>query len=159
MASSRTLPGARHVNALESAHRIRVTTPMVVLAAVFTAAGGFIHLTEWLDLYRHVPAGSPGADVVRLGFPLNAAASLLFVIALALVHRRRSRLTQPTIVAALAFQGASLAMVIATRVGTAFGWTEPSWTPGAEQSRAVEIAAIVALLALALLVRGERSRR
>lgn len=31
------------------------------------------------------------------------------------------------------------------------GWTEPSWTPGAEQTRIVEVAAIAALVALAVL--------
>lgn len=138
---------------------MRPTTLLVVMSAMFIAAGGFIHLTEWLDLYRHVPANSPGADVVRLGFPLNAAASLVLATAVPLVTWHRSRLTHPVIFSAIGFQVGSLAMLIATRVGTVFGWTEPSWTPGAEQSRAVEAAAIVALLVLAVLVRGDRRAR
>jgi hypothetical protein len=138
---------------------MRPTTLLAVMSAMFIAAGGFIHLTEWLDLYRHVPANSPGADVVRLGFPHNAAASLVLAIAVLLVTWRRSRLTHPVIFTAIAFQVASLALLIATRVGTVFSWTEPSWTPGAEQSRAVEAAAIAALLALAVLVRGDRRAR
>ena len=135
---------------------MRPTTLMALMSSMFIAAGGFIHLTEWRDLYRHVPADSPGADVVRLGFPINTAASLVLVISLLLAIRHRSRLTSPVILPAVAFQAASLAMLIATRVGTVFGWTEPSWTPGAEQSRAVEIAAIVALLVLAAFVRRDR---
>ena len=136
---------------------MRFTTPMVVLSAMFIGAGGFVHLREWLDVYREVPASAPGAAVVRIGFPLNAAASLLLVISLVLVFRRPSRLTQPVILAAIAFQAASLATLIATRVGSVFGWSEPTWTPGAEQTRAVEAAAIVALLALAALSRRDRT--
>ena len=130
---------------------------MVVLSAMFIGAGGFIHLREWLDVYRQVPASAPGAAVVRIGFPLNAATSLLFVICLVLVFRRPSRFTQPTVLAAIAFQAASLATLIATRVGSVLGWSEPIWTPGAEQSRAVEAAAIVTLLALAALSRCDRT--
>lgn len=136
---------------------MRFTTPMVVLSAMFVGAGGFIHLREWLDVYRQVPANAQGSAVVRIGFPLNAAASLVVVIALVLVFRRRSRLTQPVILAAIAFQAASLATLIATRVGSVFGWSEPSWTPGAEQTRAVEAAAIIALVTLAALSRRDRT--
>ena len=136
---------------------MRFTTPMVVLSAMFIGAGGFIHLREWLNVYRQVPASASGAAVVRIGFPLNAAASLALIVALVLVFRRPSRLTQPVILAAIAFQAASLATLIATRVGSVFGWSEPSWTPGAEQTRAVEAAAIVALLALAALSRSDRT--
>lgn len=142
-------------SSLESIRRIRLTTPLVALSALFIGAGGFIHLRLWLDLYRHIPASSPGAAVVRVGFPLNVAASLACVLALILVFRRPSRLTQPVIFAALAFQVASLATLIATRVGSLFGWAEPTWTGGPEQTRAVEVAAIVALLALAWLRRRE----
>lgn len=136
---------------------MRSTTLMVVLSAMFIAAGGFVHLREWLDIYRHVPASTPGAALVRIGFPVNAAASLVLVIALVLVLRRPSRLTQPTILAALAFQAASLATLIATRVGSVLGWSEPTWTLGAEQTRAIEAAAIVALLALAAVTIHDRT--
>lgn len=136
---------------------MRLTTPAAVLSAMFIAAGGIIHLREWFEVYRHVPASTPGAAVVRVGFPVNAAASILLVIALVLVVRRASRLTHATIVIALAFQVASLATLFATRMGSVFGWSEPTWTPGAEQTRAVEAAAIVALLALAAVARRDRS--
>lgn len=130
---------------------------MVALAAMFIGAGGFVHLRDWLGIYRLVPASASGAAVVRVGFPLNAAASLVLVIALVLVVRRRSRLTQPVIFGALAFQALSLATLIATRVSSVFGWSEPIWTPGAEQTRAVEVAAIIALLALAALSHRDRT--
>lgn len=130
---------------------------MVALAAMFVGAGGIIHLRQWLEIYRQVPSNAPGAAVVRVGFPLNAAVSLAFVVALVLVLtvRRSSRFAQPVILAAVVFQVASLATLVATRIGDVFGWSEPSWTPGAEQTRAVEIAAIVALLGLAALRRRE----
>ena len=136
---------------------MRFTTPMVVVSAMFIGAGGFIHLREWLDVYRQVPASTPGAAVVRIGFPLVAAASAVLVIALVLVFRRPSRLTQPLIFAAIAFQAVALATLIATRVGSVFGWSEPARTPGAEQTRAVEAAAIFALLALSALSRRART--
>ena len=143
---------------LQPIPRLRPRTLFLLLSSMFIAAGGFIHLREWRDLYRHVPASSPGADVVRLGFPISFAASLALVVALVVVVRRRSRFAQPVVIAAITFQAASLATLIATRVGTVLGWTEPSWTPGAEQSRAVEIAAIAALLALAALGPHDQGR-
>ncbi|HVF76423.1 MAG TPA: hypothetical protein VM938_15410 [Acidimicrobiales bacterium] len=141
------------MNAPESIRRMPITTPMVVMSAMFVAAGGFIHARQWLDVYRHVPADAPGAAVVRIGFPLNAAASFLFVVALALVFRRPSRLTRPVVWAAVAFQVASLATLVATRVGSVVGWAEPIWTPAAQQTLAVEAAAIAALVVLALFSR------
>lgn len=124
---------------------------------MFIAAGGLIHLREWLNVYRLVPADAPGAAVVRVGFPLNTAASIVIVIALVVVVRRHSRLTQPLIFGALAFQAVALGTLIATRSASVLGWSEPSWTPGADQARAVEIAAIAALLVLAALCRRDRT--
>jgi hypothetical protein len=138
---------------------MQLTTPMVAVSAMFVAAGGLIHFLEWLDIYRHVPSSAPGAAVVRVGFPINAAASLLVVVALVLAFRRASRLTLAVILGALAIQAASLAALITTRVGSLFGWAEPAWTSGAEQTRAVEIAAIVALAGLAAIAhRHDRDR-
>ena len=137
--------------------RLRLTTPLLALASTFIAAGGFIHLREWLEVYRGVPASAPGSAVVRIGFPLTAVASVLVVLALGLAIRRRSRLIQPVILVALVMQAGSLAVLIATRMGSVLGWFEPIWTPGAEQTRAVEIAAIVALAALALAARADMS--
>lgn len=128
---------------------------------MYVAAGGFVHLREWSDTYRDVPASAPGALVVRIGFPLNAAASVLLVVALAVVVWRRSRLTQPVILATIALQVASLGVLIGTRVDSVLGWSEPVWTIAADQTRAVEIAAIVTLLLLAASHRRDdgRSRR
>lgn len=140
----------------ESVRRVRPRTLFLILSSMFVAAGGVIHLREWLDVYRHVPAAIPGAAVVRVGFPLNTAASFVLVVALVLVVWRPSRVTQAVIIGALVIQTASLAMLIATRNASVFGWSEPAWTRAAEQTRAVEVAAIAALLVLASLVRIDR---
>ena len=125
--------------------RERLMSLLIMTAAAFVATGGFIHLREWLDTYRNVPASVPGAAVVRIGFPVNAAVSLVLAIALlASVWRWQSSLT---IVAAsaFAFEAASLASLILSRTGSVLGWKEPVWTDGANQARLVEIVALVAL--------------
>ena len=129
----------------------RTTTPLVLASAVFIAAGGFIHLREWLETYRDVPSQAPGADLVRVGFPLNAGLSLLVALALVatLVVARRFQLV--AVAGAMAFQAGSLAVLIGTRIGTVAGWTEPVWTMGADQTRAVEIGALLCLGALMLV--------
>ena len=140
------------MNAPPSDRRTRSTTLALVLSSMFIAAGGSIHLREWLDVYRHVPVNAPGAAVVRLGFPLNTAASFVVVIALVVVVRSaRLSLTLAVIFGALAFQAASLGTLIATRLASVLNWSESGWSSGAEQTRAVEVAAIAALVALAAL--------
>jgi hypothetical protein len=125
--------------------RDRLMALLIVTAAAFVAAGGFIHLREWLDTYRNVPASVPGAAVVRVGFPVNAAVSL--VVAIALLATLWRWTSQMTVVAlsAFAFEAASLASLILSRTGSVLGWKEPVWTDGANQARAVEIIALVAL--------------
>ena len=56
-----------------------------------------------------------------------------------------ARLVTPVVLAALAFEVSSVAVLIGTRMGTVLGWTEPVWTAGADQSRAVEVGALLCL--------------
>lgn len=126
--------------------RDRLVIALLLAAAVLVAAGGFIHLREWLDTYRNVPAAVPGASVVRVGFPLNAAASLVIAGALLATAWRLRRFVMVTVISAIAFQAASLGVLILSRTGDVFGWTERGWMGGAQQARAVEIAALVALV-------------
>ncbi|HVE93824.1 MAG TPA: hypothetical protein VNB24_02810 [Acidimicrobiales bacterium] len=147
------------MNALGSIRRMRSTTPLLALSAMFIAAGGFIHVRDWLGIYRFVPANLPGSSVVRVGFLVNAVASVVLVAALVFVVRRAPRFTYPAILAAIGFQAASLATLIGTRIGSVFGWSEPIWTSGATQTRAVEVGAIVALLALAFLFASSAPER
>lgn len=134
----------------------RLTLPLLLLSAALTAAGGAVHLRDWLRTYRAVPWEVPGAWVVRVGFPLNAAASLLFALLLVVVAVRLPRIRLLAVAAAIAFQAASLAALVLSRHGGVFGWTEPGWTMEARQIRAIELAAIVALGLAA--VAGHRSQ-
>ncbi len=121
---------------------LRPTAPLLLLAALFVAAGGAVHLREWLDTYRHVPATVPGANVVRVGFVIIAAASAVLAVALvgAVFVARRAAV----VVAAMAalVEATSLATLIQTRRGTVFGWMERGWSLGATQTRAIEVGAL-----------------
>jgi hypothetical protein len=143
---------------IELLHRVRGDSLLAFLASIFITAGGVIHLRLWLDLYRHLPASSPGASVVRVGFPINVAVSAVVAGALLFIAARpRSRAATLVICAAVAFQVASLATLVATRTGSVLGWSEPSWIGGPEQSRAVEVGALLALVALAAVRRLGRA--
>lgn len=131
---------------------------MLLAAAAFTAANGYVHLTEWLDTYREVPSAAPGSWLVRIGFPVNAGVSLVAAVVLVLAATRLPRLALPAIVGTISFHAASLAFLIGSRTGTVLGWTEPIWTEGAERSRALELAAMAALLAAAVLRRYAPAR-
>lgn len=133
----------------------RVTTPLVAISALFVLAGGYIHLREWLDTYRAVPASLPGAEVVRIGFPLNAGTSVLVATALVVTAIVWPQLVPKAVLAALVFEVSSLAALILSRTGSLAGWMEPVWNSGASQARAVEVAAIVALLALAAVLAAQ----
>ena len=134
-----------------------LATPLVAVAAAFVAAGGWVHLREWLDTYRDIPADAPGAAVVTIGFPIHVVLSVLAVAALAGALVRWQRLLPLAILATALFQAGALASLILTRTGSLLGWSEPVWTRGAEQTRAVEIGALIALtLAGALVGLGRR---
>jgi len=137
----------------------RRTTPLVAAAAVFVAAGGFIHLREWLDTYRNVPSSVPGAAVVRVGFPINAGLSLLLAIALVITMAAYRRFAPLVVGAAVLFEAGSLITLILSRTGNVAGWMEPVWTDGANETRAVEIGAMAALAAVVALVALRRHSR
>ena len=136
----------------------RYAAPLMLAAAAFVAAGGYVHLREWLDGYRDVPAAAAGAAVVRIGFPVSAAVSAIVVAAL-LAAAMRGRRTRTVVVAgAVLFQAGSLAALIVSRTGSLIGWAEPVWTRGADQTRAVEIGALVVLGAIAVILAVQRRR-
>lgn len=91
--------------------------------------------------------------MVRLGFPLNAAASFVLAVALAVLVVHRSRWSPYIVSAAFLLQTSSLAVLIATRTGSVFGWTEPSWTAAANQTRAVEVGALIVLASIPVVAR------
>ncbi len=123
----------------------RVTTPLILIAALFVLAGGYVHLREWQDTYRALPAIVPGRDVVRIGFPINAAVSLVLALALLVTTVRFRRLAPLVLAGAMVFEAASLAAVVISRNASLFGWMESTWTLGANQSVALEIGALVNL--------------
>jgi hypothetical protein len=148
------------VRSIERLRHLRPSTLAACAAAAFVAAGGVIHLREWLETYRHVPAGLPGAAVVRVGFPSNAAVSAVLAVALLVACTRvGSRFVMPLLGATILFEIASLATLIATRTGSVLGWSEPDWSRGAEQTRAAEIGALVALGAMTAVLRLQRQTR
>lgn len=136
----------------------RVTTPLILIAALFVLAGGYVHLREWQDTYRALPAIVPGRDVVRIGFPVNAAMSLLLAVALVVTTVRFRRLAPLVVVGAVVFEAASLAAVVISRNASLFGWTERIWTLGANQSVALEIGALVNLAIVVALATVQRRR-
>lgn len=138
--------------------RRRLLLPLVVAAAVFVAAGGYIHLVEWLDVYRDVPSAVPGSEVVTIGFPVNVAISVLAVLGLAVATWKRPTLLWIVVIGTLVFQAGSLATLILSRTGSVLGWSEPTWNDAANQTRAVEIGAILCLVALGgILAMGRAS--
>lgn len=136
----------------------RFTAPLIFSASALVAAAGFVHLREWLNTYRHIPASAPGAAVVRVGFPVNAAISAGLVLALLATIFFVRRIAPLIIAGAVAFEAASLAILIASRTGTVFGWAEPFRTRGVDQSLALEIGALVVLMAT-MGVRTLQNRR
>jgi len=137
----------------------RLTGTMLFASAAYVLAGGYIHLREWLGAYRFVPASAPGAALVRVGFPVNAALSVVLAVVLLAAAVRLPRLVVPAVVGTMAFQAASLAFVVGSRVGTVLGWSEPAWTTAAEQTRAVEVGALLMLGAAGLVHRSARAHR
>ncbi len=135
----------------------RLTGSMLFASAAYVVAGGYIHVSEWLEQYRFVPTSAPGAALVRIGFPVNAALSVVLAVVLVAAAVRLPRLVVPAAVGTMAFQAASLTFVIGSRIGTVLGWSEPVWTTAAEQTRAVEIGALLTLAAAVVVHRSARS--
>ena len=129
----------------------RAQVTMVALAAVLVLLGGAIHLREWSETYRHVPAASPGAAVVRYGFPVHTALSALAAASLMLTALWRPALPwfRRTVLAAIVLEAASITALIVSRNGSLAGWSEVGWSRGAAQSLVVEAGAFL-LLALLL---------
>lgn len=137
----------------------RLILPLLTLSALLISVGGALHFRDWARTYRAVPWEVPGAWVVRVGFPVNAASSILVAVGLVAAATRLRRFRGVTVATAIAFQGASLVALIVSRRGSVFGWTEPGWTTNTRQIAAVEIAALVALAAAGAECRRPNPRR
>lgn len=131
----------------------RATTLAVVPAAVFILASGLVHLREWLVTYRKVPTQVPGSAVVRVGFPINTAVSVVLAILLIVAALRASRWLTLLVAGVAAFEASSLVTLILSRTSSVLGWSEMGWTSGAAQTRALEIAALISLAVFVALGR------
>jgi len=138
----------------------RYAAPMLLAATALVAAGGWVHLRDWLDVYRDVPATAAGAAVVRVGFPVSAAISAVVAVALLVtaLRGRRTRTVAAAAAAAALFQAGSLVALIVSRTGSLFGWAEPVWTRGADQIRAVELGTLAVLGVVAAILALQRRR-
>ncbi len=126
----------------------RALSPLLLAIAALVAAGGYVHLREWLGSYRSLPSAVPGAAVVKAGFPITAAVSAVLaivLIALALRWQDWNRTTAVVLGVTAVFQAVSLAVLILSRTDSVLGWSEPAWTRGADQIRAVEVGALICL--------------
>ena len=138
---------------------------LATLATMFVVAGGVVHLCEWAETYRHVPASAPGAFVVQQGFLAHALAAVLIGAALLVLAWRRPKggWVVATALAGIALQAATVTGLFLSRNAGVFGWRESGWSTGATQSLAVALdalALLVILLAVSLPVRkgGSASR-
>ena len=138
----------------------RYAAPMLLAATALVAAGGWVHLREWLEVYRDVPATAAGAAVVRVGFPVSAAISAVVAVALlaTALRGRRTRTVAAAAAAAALFQAGSLVALILSRTGSLLGWAEPVWTRGADQIRAVELGTLAVLGVVAAILALQRRR-
>src|SRR5205085_8286535 len=124
--------------------RTRIAPALLALAALYVVAGGYSHLNQWLDGYRNIPAAVPGWWVVRIGFPVSAGTSLIVAAAL-ITAAARASLRLPALVIAAGFELSSLGVLLATRMGSVFGWSEHGWTAGARQTFALELGAMATI--------------
>ncbi|MEJ7584685.1 MAG: hypothetical protein WKF43_11510 [Acidimicrobiales bacterium] len=131
-------------------------TGLSVVAAVLVLAGGIFHYQIWDSDYRSIPDGSvPGLDVVKIGFPVNAALSVLLAILLVVFARR------PIVwLAGLVFELACIVTLVLSRQASVFGWKEEGWSDDAKKVLLVEVlsAAILALLLAVDFARSSSTR-
>ncbi len=108
------------------------------------AAGGLIHLREWLDPYRNVPPAAPGAFVVRGRVPgERGAVSLVLAGALLTTGWRLRRYLTVVVLTAIAFEAASLAAPHHVAHRKRLRLDGAPVDDGANQARALEIGAVL----------------
>jgi hypothetical protein len=117
----------------------------MIITAVPLITGGALHLRDWLRTYRGVPWEVPGAWVVRVGFPVNAAVSVAFAVVLVVAAARSWSVARWVVAGAIGFQASSIAALALSRGSGVFGWVEPGWTVEARQILTLEIATIIGL--------------
>ena len=142
------------------ASRVSPVTVVATLAAIGVAAGGILHYQIWNDRYRgsKLPDGVvPGAWVVKKGFPINFALSIILaVVLLAFAFAFIARIGRFALLAAGGLELGSIVFLVLSREASIFGWKETGWDADAKRVLVVEIVSGV-LLAGALLLDMRRA--
>ena len=135
-------------------------TIVATLAAVGVAAGGILHFQIWNDRYRgsKLPDGVvPGAWVVKKGFPINSALSIILAVTLlAFAFAFIPRIGRFAVLAAGALELGSIVFLVLSREASIFGWKETGWDVDAKRVLVVEIVSGL-LLAAALVLDMRRA--
>ncbi len=134
------------------------SAPLLLVAAAYTAGGGYIHLREWFALYRDLPASLPGSGVVRVGFPLHAVMAGGLAVLLVYCAVRGGSLVRYVVGGTIVFQIGAVAALVVSRTGSLFGWTEATWTGGPSEALLAAIGAIASLAAAFVVSVVERRR-
>lgn len=135
-------------------HRTPLALGVWLVSAIGVLAGGLLHLKIWDSDYRDLPsdAGIPGAWVVKTGFPINTAVSVLVAAAVAVCAFGLLRVIRPYLIpVALAVEVASIGALVASRQSSIFGWAEKGYDSQAKQVLLVEIVTVVLLVGAAVL--------
>jgi len=123
--------------------------PLTLVAAALVLAGGIWHLKLWDDRYRDLPDQIPGVEVVKLGFPVNAAVSVVLAGLLLVAGGRLAVLA-----AAMALEAGSIFALVDARTTVVLGWEDKTWDDDAVGILVLEAVALALLAFLAW-----RSRR
>ena len=118
-------------------------TILRLVGALAVLAGGLLHFKVWNDVYKEIPSGqAPGLWVVKIGFPVQAAASVLLAVLMIFVRR-------PIVWAAAVLLdiGSVLALVL-SRKASLFGWKEIGWGGDVRLILISEVAAVVVISVL-----------
>lgn len=133
-------------------HRTVVGTVLWLVAAVAVLVGGILHLQIWNKDYKDLPSVVPGGWVVKVGFPVNAAVSVVVAAVLAgVAFGALSVLRRYVVPAALVLEVLSLAALIQSHRGTFLRYQEQEWDSDAKVVLVVEIGATVALVVAGFL--------
>ena len=127
-----------------------VTRLLAIVAALLVAAGGIAHYVLWDDRYRDLPDQVPGADVVKLGMPVNVALSLAAAVLLVLLPKQRL-----VSIGALVLQLGSIFALVDAREWMVLGWEERGYDSAASNVLILEVVAALVLIAL-LVVQSRR---
>ncbi len=136
-----------------SSSRFTPVTAVAGLSALGVLYGGILHFQIWKSDYKDIPDGAvPGLWVVKKGFPINAAVSVVLAIALLLFAVGVIvRLGKLAVLGAAAVELGSIIALVLSRKASIFGWKETGWDGDAKKVLVTEIVSVVLLVATLFL--------